>query len=99
ELETQLAARLGALDVEVRVGELHRPVDVAELRETPSPLATGLALREQAMVDDELLDRLVPATLSPAAPSDAGERRAYLRELLADMEPELVARLVAPEGG
>ena len=99
ELEAHLAGRLGALDVEVRVGELHRPVDLAELRETPSPLATGLALREQAMVDDALLDRLVPATLSPAAPSDAGERRAYLRELLADMEPELVARLVAPEGG
>jgi DNA repair exonuclease SbcCD nuclease subunit len=99
ELEAQLAARLGALDVEVRVGDLHRPVDTAELRATPSPLATALALREQALTDDDLLDRLLPATLSPAAPADEAERRAYLRELLADLEPALIERLVARGDG
>ncbi|MEF8792801.1 metallophosphoesterase family protein [Thiohalorhabdus sp.] len=99
ELEDQLAARLGALDVEVRPGQLHWPVDVSELRETPSPLATALDMRERAMTDDDLLDRLVPVALSPAAPSDAAARRAYLRELLAELEPELVARLVTGGGG
>ncbi|HKJ72192.1 MAG TPA: hypothetical protein VKA55_10605, partial [Gammaproteobacteria bacterium] len=99
ELEAQLAARLGALDVEVRAGDLHRPVDVEELRASPSPLATALALREQALTDDELLDRLVPEGLSPAAATDPAERRAYLRGLLADLEPALIERLVAPGGG
>ncbi len=99
ELEEQLAARLDALDVEVRAGDLHRPLDAAGLRETPSPLATALELREQALTDDELLDRLAPAVLGPAAPGDPAERRAYLRELLADLEPALVERLAAPGGG
>jgi DNA repair exonuclease SbcCD nuclease subunit len=99
ELEAQLAARLGALDVEVKAGELHRPVDVAELRTAPSPLATALELREHALADDDLLDRLVPATLSPGAPAEAAERRAYLRELLADLEPALIERLVQRGGG
>jgi DNA repair exonuclease SbcCD nuclease subunit len=99
ELEAQLAARLGALDVELRVGDLHRPVDVTELRATPSPLATALELREQALTDDDLLDRLTPAALSPSAPSEPAERRAYLRELLTDLEPTLIERLVARGGG
>ena len=99
ELEAQLTARLDALDVEIRAGELHRPVDVAELRATPSPLATALDLREQALTDDDLLDHLLPDSLSPSAPPDSEARRAYLRELLADLEPTLIERLVARGGG
>ncbi|SCY36782.1 metallophosphoesterase family protein [Thiohalorhabdus denitrificans] len=98
ELEEQLADRLDALAVEVRDRGLHRPVDLEGLRDSPSPLATALELLERAGADDDLLDALAPEELSPAAPADAEARRAYLRELLADLEPELVDRLVRPEG-
>lgn len=99
ELEAAVADRLGALSVEVRAAGLHRPVDEDELRATPSALATALDLAEQAAHDDELLDALAPATLSSRAPADPAERRAYLRDLLAGAEAELVERLVDPASG
>lgn len=99
ELEARLAERLEALDVEVRAGDLHRPVNPQELRASPSPLATALELAEQAGGDDALLDRLAPEVLSAAAPSDETERRAYLRELLAEAEPALIERLVTRGSG
>lgn len=99
ELEAALADRLGALAVEVRASGLHRPVDLDELRAAPSALATALGLVEAAADDDALLERLVPATLSGQAPADPGERRAYLRELLAGAEGDLVDRLVDPGAG
>ena len=99
ELEGQLAARLGALDVEVRARELHRPMDLEALRSVPSPLAEALDLAERAAHDDELLDRLAPEALSPAAPQDPEALRAYLRELLGDAQAELAERLVDPGGG
>jgi DNA repair exonuclease SbcCD nuclease subunit len=99
ELEAALADRLGALAVEVRARDLHRPVDLDELRAAPSALATALELVAATGDDDALLDRLTPALLSGAAPSDADARRAYLRELLAGAEAELAERLVDPEAG
>jgi len=99
ELESALADRLDALEVEVRADGLHRPVDRSELRAAPSALATALELIEQAATDDAALDALVPATLTPAAPEDPDERRAYLRSLLQGAEAELVDRMVDPEAG
>ncbi|MFA9459896.1 metallophosphoesterase [Thiohalorhabdus methylotrophus] len=99
ELEEQLADRLDALAVEVRDRGLHQPVDREGLRSSPSPLATALELLERAESDDALLDALTPEVLSPAAPTEDEERRAYLRALLTDLEPELVDRLVQPGNG
>jgi len=87
-LGRELAARTGALEVQVFDAGLCRPVDRAALRAAPTVLADALTLAERARTDDALLHRIAPEALA-GAPSD---ELAYLRSLLADLPEELVER-------
>lgn len=98
ELEEALAQELDALHVEVRAADVRQPVDPAAYQDGIHPLAVALRLLEQARHDDDLLDQLTPVLSEPHQWGNTGEegRRAYVRELLAGLEEEAVARLVDP---
>jgi exonuclease SbcD len=90
DLERDLAARSGAVEVQLRDVGVRRPVDRGALRSTPSALALALDLMERATSDDELLLSLAPEELA-GAPGEK-DRIGYLRALLAELPDELVER-------
>lgn len=91
----ELERLLGFPLVDVRIGSLARPLDLAALREGPGVLATAFDLIEQARSDDRFLLSLAPDVL---ANNVEEERRIdYLRGLLADMETALAERLLGDE--
>ena len=83
-LEDELTAELGALAVELRAGDLHPPLEIAQHRGQPHVLGVALELVERALSDDDLLDELTPAALA----SDHQDQRAYVRSLLEGLEVE-----------
>lgn len=91
-LARELEHRLGLAWVEVRLGPVTRPLDLAVLRQGPSVLATAVELLEQAVEDDQLLDALAPEQLAAGVESE--NRRRYLLELLPGLEAALAERLV-----
>ena len=94
ELAAQLREDLGVLDVEVRDRGLHRPVDIEAHRDQPHLLGQTLALLERAKADDAALDGITPVQLAGGDGAETAERRAYLRELLQDLDPEAAVRLL-----
>lgn len=78
--------------VEIRLGSITRPLDLAALRQGPSVLATALDLMETAKGDEDLLRTLVPEQLARDLPPEV--RAVYLRELLDGLDGELAERLV-----
>ncbi len=94
ELAAQLREDLGVLDVEVRDRGLHRPVDIESHRDQPHLLGQTLALLARAATDDDALDGITPDQMAGGDGGDAAERRAYLRELLEDLDAEAAARLL-----
>jgi len=96
QLAQGLAARSGLLELELRASGLRPPLDRARLRETPSVLSEALAWIERAGADPALLAGLAPAELARTFDDDAA-RRAYLRELLAELPGELTLRCVDAE--
>jgi DNA repair exonuclease SbcCD nuclease subunit len=89
-LEDELAARTGALEVQLRTGGVVQPVDRGALERSPTALALALGLIESAARDDDLLDELSPRELAHL--NDAEKRGDYLRELLEDLPEELIER-------
>ena len=99
-LGKELAARTGALEVELLGSRIALPVDREELRNTPSMLRHALDLIDRARTDDALLESIAPETLARAADHSSESVLAYLRELLADLDEEILERsLQAPEPG
>ncbi len=98
ELAVQLREDLDVLDVEVRDRGLHRPLDLDAHRDQPHLLGQTLALLARAATDDTELDRITPSELAGAEAGDATERRAYLRELLQDLDAEAAERLLRDSG-
>ena len=98
ELAAQLREDLGVLDVEVRDRGLHRPVDIEAHRDQPHLLGQTLALLARAATGDAALDGITPDQLAGGGDGDAAERRAYLRELLHDLDAEAAARLLREPG-
>ena len=94
ELAAQLRDDLGVLDVEVRDRGLHRPVDIEAHRDQPHLLGQTVALLGRAATDDDALDEVTPDQLAGGDGADAAERRAYLRELLQDLDAEAAVRLL-----
>ena len=94
ELAAQLREDLGVLDVEVRDRGLHPPVDIEAHRDQPHLLGQTLALLARAATDDAALEGITPTELAAGRGGDAAEQRAYLRELLRDLDAEAVARLL-----
>ncbi|MCY3783459.1 MAG: DNA repair exonuclease [Chloroflexi bacterium] len=94
ELAAQLREDLGVLDVEVRDRGLHRPVDIESHRDQPHLLGQTLALLERAKADDAALDGITPVQVAGGDGTESAERRAYLRELLHDLDAEAAVRLL-----
>ena len=94
ELAAQLREDLGVLDVEVRDRGLHRPVEVEAHRDQPHLLGQTLALLDRAKADDAALDGIAPVQLAGGDGAQSAERRAYLRELLQDLDAEAAVRLL-----
>jgi DNA repair exonuclease SbcCD nuclease subunit len=85
-----LETATGALEIQLRNAGVVRPIDRRELRESPSAVARALELIEQAAHDDSLLEALAPGDLAAAV--DPSQRVTYLRELLSDLDEELIER-------
>jgi len=96
QLEEDLAARTGVLEVQLRAEGVSLPIDRAQLRQSPSVLAEALSLIERARSDDALLADLAPAELAGAFDADTA-RLGYLRELLDRLPEELTLRGVKRE--
>ena len=95
-LADELAAKTGALEVQLRASRVARPVDRAALRESPTGFSRAAALIERASSDPALLQELAPRELAGCPDPDA--RAAYLAELLSELPDELVERsFEAPE--
>jgi exonuclease SbcD len=77
--------------VEIRTGQLVRPIDVGRYRGTATVLGEALTLLAQMEHDDELLRRLGP---QPPAAADVGDEVAYLRGLLDGLDVRAAAALV-----
>ena len=86
----ELASELGVLALELRATGLHAPRDLAEYRGQPHLLGVVLELIERAQSDQATLESLAPAMLA----TDEGDRQAYLRSLLADLDLEAAEVLV-----
>jgi hypothetical protein len=95
-LAAELAARSGALEVELRSERVRIPVDRDALRAAPTVLAQALEILDRAAVDERLLEELAPETLATAFLDDT-ERSAYLRELLRDLPEDLIERCLRDE--
>lgn len=91
-LASELTQRSGALEVELRAGALRLPGERAALRGSPTVVGEALALIERAGQDDALLAELAPQPLAGDPGADPETRRAYLRDLLAELPEELVLR-------
>ena len=96
--EEEAIERTGVVEVQLRTRGLRVPYDLADLLESPSVLSKAFELAAGARDDDRLLERLAPAVLAGLpADADEPERRAYLRDLLAGIEDELVERCLGKE--
>ena len=91
-LEIELAARTGALEVQLRDTGVSRPIDRVALASSPTAFARALELIERAAQEPELLSQLMPNDLAAATEPDA--RVEYLRGLLADLPEELIERSI-----
>jgi DNA repair exonuclease SbcCD nuclease subunit len=94
QIEEELAALTGALEVQLRTHGLSQPFDRTSLRESPTVVSKALDLIEAAAGDPVLLEELAPEDLATAVPGDT-ERHAYLVTLLPDLADELIQRSVA----
>lgn len=97
ELEAELEARTGALEIQLRAREARLPLDPAVLREAPTVLAEAIRLIERARRDETLLEALAPEPLASPDGADPARRLPYLRSLLAELEDDLAWRSRSPE--
>jgi DNA repair exonuclease SbcCD nuclease subunit len=91
----ELALALGALSAELRSEHLRPPLDVDRHRGQPHLLGAALELTARAGTDAALLDELAPTVLAGVPAGDAEARRAYVAELLAELDETLAEALLA----
>lgn len=94
-LEGDVAARLGLLAAEVRVGGVHPPVDPEAHRDRQDVLGEALRMLMELREEDEALLGLRPEELASAPRDEA----AYLRSLLEGLDAEVTARMLDRSGG
>ena len=94
-LAGDLEQAVGVPWVEVRLGSVTRPLDLAAMRQGPSLLATALELINKAQKDEDILRTLTPERLAQNGSPEA--QAAYLQELLVGLDGELAERLVPGE--
>jgi DNA repair exonuclease SbcCD nuclease subunit len=91
----ELALALGALSAELRCEHLHPPLDLDRHRGQPHLLGAALEISRRAAADEALLEELAPAVLAGEDSGDPVARRAYVAELLADLDETLAESLLA----
>jgi DNA repair exonuclease SbcCD nuclease subunit len=91
----ELALALGALSAELRCEHLRPPLELDRHRNQPHLLGAALEIATRAAGDDLLLEELAPAVLAGDASGDAEGRRAYLAELLAELDETLAEALLS----
>lgn len=91
-LAEDLAHRLGALEVEVRIGPVHAPVDPEEHRDREDVLGRALRLLDEVRRREATLPGLEEELFGPGAGEDP---EVYLSRILDGADGELVSRLLA----
>ncbi|MDX6540382.1 MAG: repair protein SbcD/Mre11 [Gaiellales bacterium] len=91
----ELALALGALSAELRCEHLRPQLELDRHRGQPHLLGAALEIATRAAADDLLLDELAPAVLAGDGSSDAAGRRAYLAELLGELDETLAESLLS----
>lgn len=94
-LADDLADRLGALEVELRVGSVFAPVNPDEHRDREDVLGRALRLVEEIRQGAVTLPGLEDELFGPGEDEEAA---AYLNRILAGADGELVSRLVTRDG-
>jgi hypothetical protein len=90
----EIALALGALSAELRCEHLRPPLDLERHRGQPHLLGAALELASRAAADDALLDELAPAVLAREDSGDPAARRAYVAELLGEIDETLAEALL-----
>jgi DNA repair protein SbcD/Mre11 len=91
----ELALSLGALSAELHCEHLRPPLDLERHRGQPHLLGAALDIAGSAATDEALLDELTPAVLAGEDADDPAARRAYVAELLGDIDETLAEALLA----
>jgi exonuclease SbcD len=91
----ELALSLGALSAELRCEHLRPPLDLERHRGQPHLLGAALDIAGSAAMDEALLDELAPAVLAGEDADDPAARRAYVADLLGDIDETLAEALLA----
>ena len=91
----ELAVALGALSAELRCEHLRPPLDIELHRGQPHLLGAALEISRRAASEESLLDELAPAVLAGEDSDDPAVRRAYVTELLGDLDEALAEALLA----
>jgi exonuclease SbcD len=91
----ELALALGALSAELRCEQLRPPLDIERHRGQPHLLGAALEIASRGAADQTLLDELTPPVLAGEDSGDSAGRRAYVAELLGDLDETLAEALLA----
>ena len=91
----ELALSLGALSADLRCEHLRPPLDLERHRGQPHLLGAALDLTGRAAADEVLLDELASAVLAGQDADDPAARRAYVAELLGELDETLGEALLA----
>lgn len=94
DLEGELRARLGVLDLSVVCRDVMPPLDLKNYRNQQHVLSEVLELIDELSTNDELLVELAPAPIA-AAEATPRDTATYLKQLVANIAPEAAARLLA----
>jgi DNA repair exonuclease SbcCD nuclease subunit len=94
----ELALALGALSAELRCEHLRPPLDIDRHRGQPHLLGAALEIASRAASDHMLLDELAPAVLAGEDTGEVAVRRAYVADLLGDLDETLAEALLTEAG-
>lgn len=86
ELAEILRDDLGVLDVDLRVRDLHPPIEIEDHRGQEHLLGQTLSLLAAARTDDLALKAITPSDLAGIDRADTDRLRSYLRELLEGLD-------------
>lgn len=93
-LAEEVALSLELSHLEISAEGILRPLCIADYQDKPHVVSTVLELITKLKEDDELLANLAPSPLAKSGVNNGQDELTYLRKLLTDLEPEVVARLV-----
>jgi exonuclease SbcD len=91
----ELALALGALSADLRCDRLRPPLELDKHRGQPHLLGAALELTRRAASEESLLDELAPAMLAGEGSGDPAARRAYVADLVGELDETLAEALLS----